>query len=36
MSASKKGEYAFQIYVIDSKGRQSNKVDGTFAVTGLF
>lgn len=36
MSASKKGEYAFQIYIIDSKGRQSNKLDGTFAVTGLF
>jgi len=36
MSTSFKGVYAFQIYIIDSKGQQSNRVDGTFAVTDLF
>ncbi|HYA86086.1 MAG TPA: hypothetical protein VEI57_03335 [Nitrospirota bacterium] len=36
MSTAKTGEYAFQLYIIDSKGKQSNKLDGTFAVTGLY
>lgn len=36
INTSLKGVYAFQIYIIDSKGKQSNRVDGTFAVTDLF
>ena len=36
MSTSKKGDYAFQLYIIDGKGRQSNRLDGNFAVTGLY
>jgi hypothetical protein len=35
MSTSKKGEYTFYVYITDGKGRQSNKLEGTFTVTGL-
>ncbi len=33
---SRKGDYLFQVYVVDSKGRQSNRLDGTFRVTDVF
>lgn len=36
MSTVTKGEYTFQVYIKDDKGRQSNKLDGTFEVTGLY
>ncbi len=36
VSTSKKGDYTFQVAVTDSTGRESNKLDGTFAVTDLF
>lgn len=36
MSTAKKGDYTFQVSVTDSKGRQSNKLEGTFKVTDLY
>jgi hypothetical protein len=36
ISTSKKENYTFQIYVTDVKGRRSNRIAGTFAVTDLF
>ncbi len=36
VSTSKKGDYTFQVAVTDSTGRESNKLDGTFAVTDLY
>ena len=36
MSTSRRGEYTFQLYIIDSKGKQSNRLDGTFAVRGIY
>jgi hypothetical protein len=36
MSTSVKGEYTFQIYIIDSRGQQSNRLVGTYAVTGIY
>ncbi len=35
-SIAKKGLYTFQVYVTDSKGGQSNRLAGTFAVTDVF
>ena len=36
MNTSRKGDYTFEVYIIDSKGRPSNRLDGTFKVTGVF
>lgn len=36
MSTAKKGDYTFRVYITDDKGRKSNTLDGTVAVTGLF
>lgn len=36
MNTSMQGAYAFQIYITNGKGQQSNRLDGTFVVTGLF
>lgn len=36
MSTAQKGNYTFQVSIMDEKGRQSNKLDGTFSVTGLY
>jgi len=36
MSTAKKGNYTFQVSITDAKGRQSNKLDGTFRVTGIY
>jgi hypothetical protein len=35
ISASTKGRYTFQVYTVDRKGRQSNRLTGTFTVTDL-
>jgi len=36
VSTAKKGDYTFQVAVTDGKGKLSNKLEGTFAVTDLF
>lgn len=36
VSTSKKEDYTFQVAVTDSTGRESNRLDGTFAVTDLY
>jgi hypothetical protein len=36
MPVSKKGDYLFQVFLTDSSGRQSNRLNGTFAVSDLF
>jgi hypothetical protein len=36
ISISVKGNYMFQVYIVDEKGRQSNRLAGSFAVTDLF
>ncbi len=36
MSTAKKGDYTFQVSVTDSKGRQSNRLEGTFKVTDIY
>ncbi len=36
MSTAKKGDYIFKVSITNSKGRQSNKLQGTFEVTDLY
>ncbi len=36
VSIAKKGDYTFMVSITNSKGRQSNKLQGTFKVTDLY
>jgi len=36
MNIAKKGDYTFRVSITDSKGRQSNQLDGTFRVTEIY
>ena len=36
MSTAKNGDYTFQVSITDAQGRQSNKLEGTFRVTGIY
>lgn len=36
MRTAKKGDYTFKVSISNSKGRQSNKLQGTFKVTDLY
>jgi hypothetical protein len=36
MSTATKGKYTFHVFIKDDKGRQSNSLDGTFEVTGIY
>ncbi len=36
MNVAKKGNYTFRVSITDSKGRQSNQLDGTLRVTDIY